>query len=80
MRIKKMRVILIMFCIPHFQIQNRRLPTRVVLGQRDTLSLRPEKKNKDKKIEEEKKKCMVFDRNVKRWKIRNTKGIKERKK
>ena len=70
-----MRVILIMFCIPHFQIQNRRLPTRVVLGQRDTLSLRPEKTDKDKKIEENKK-CMVFDRNAKRWKIRNMKGIK----
>ena len=76
MRVKKMRVILIMFCIPHFQIQNRRLPTRVVLGQRDTLSLRPEKTDNDRKIEEKNKKCMVFDRNVKRWKIRNTKGIK----
>ena len=50
MRIKKLRVILIMFCIPHFQIQNRRLPTRVVLGQRDTLSLRPEKQIKIKRL------------------------------
>ena len=47
---KKMRVILILFCIPHFQIQNRRLPTRVVLGQRDTLSLRPEKQIKIKRL------------------------------
>ena len=77
MRVKKMRVILIMFCIPHFQIQNRRLPTRVVLGQRDTLSLRPKKTENDRKIEEKNKKCMVFDRNAKRWKIWNTKEKRE---